>query len=88
MLHGVYLCHLMVFNWVCFAAFFYLFIEHSLLFVAQVLITDVEGPSELNDKEWTVTVTGPFMFTINADASQLPSYVRGGYVRPIKHRPR
>jgi len=62
--------------------------RHNLEDGQKVLITDVEGPSELNDKEWTVTVTGPFMFTINADASQLPSYVRGGYVRPIKSRVR
>ena len=50
----------------------------------QVLITDVEGPSDLNDKEWEVTVTGPYTFTINANTTNLPRYIRGGYVKPIK----
>lgn len=39
-------------------------------FFAQVVITDIEGPSELNDKEWEVTVTGPYTFTINADTAK------------------
>jgi|Transcript_30594 ubiquitin-activating enzyme E1 len=58
--------------------------RHNLEDGQKVLITDVEGPSDLNDKEWEVTVTGPYTFTINANTTNLPRYIRGGYVKPIK----
>eukprot|EP00668_Euglena_longa_P015862 GGOE01020036.1.p1 GENE.GGOE01020036.1~~GGOE01020036.1.p1 ORF type:complete len:1011 (-),score=303.01 GGOE01020036.1:145-3156(-) len=58
--------------------------RHNLEDGQKVLITDIEGPSELNGQEWEVTVTGPHMFTINVDTTHLPHYIRGGYVRPIK----
>eukprot|EP01012_Entosiphon_sulcatum_P009048 TRINITY_DN14_c0_g1_i1.p1 TRINITY_DN14_c0_g1~~TRINITY_DN14_c0_g1_i1.p1 ORF type:complete len:998 (-),score=166.39 TRINITY_DN14_c0_g1_i1:338-3331(-) len=58
--------------------------RHGLEDGQRVFITDIEGPTELNNKEWEVTVTGPFTFTINFDATTSPGYVRGGYVKPVK----
>eukprot|EP01004_Peranema_trichophorum_P003089 NODE_209_length_3229_cov_21.355119_g181_i1.p1 GENE.NODE_209_length_3229_cov_21.355119_g181_i1~~NODE_209_length_3229_cov_21.355119_g181_i1.p1 ORF type:complete len:1014 (+),score=212.75 NODE_209_length_3229_cov_21.355119_g181_i1:54-3095(+) len=57
--------------------------RHNLEDGQKVLITDIEGIPELNDKEWEVKVTGPFAFTIEFDATNV-NYVRGGYVKPLK----
>eukprot|EP00906_Rhabdomonas_costata_P022806 RCo032857 len=57
--------------------------RHNLEDGQQVLITDIEGPSALNG-EWKVKVTGPYTFTIEADTTKMPLYIRGGYVKPIK----
>jgi ubiquitin-activating enzyme E1 len=48
-----------------------------------VRITEVQGMTELNGREFKVTVKGPFDFSIGSTAA-FSDYVKGGYIEQVK----
>ena len=60
--------------------------NHGLINGATVGLQDIEGPTELNQEVFTITVTGATSYTLdNTDTSLSPAYVSGGvwYQTPI-----
>ncbi|KAM3568813.1 hypothetical protein VYU27_009068, partial [Nannochloropsis oceanica] len=49
-----------------------------------VMITEVEGMTEVNNHEYKITVTGPSSFQIPLNTHASPPYLRGGYLQQIK----
>ncbi len=58
--------------------------RHNLETGDVVVLTEVEGMSQLNGKEFSVTVKDPFSFEINEDTRESSPYVSGGYANQVK----
>jgi ubiquitin-activating enzyme E1 len=48
-----------------------------------VRITEVQGMTEVNGKEFTITVKGPFTFSIG-DTTGFGDYIKGGFLEQVK----
>lgn len=49
-----------------------------------VQINEVQGMTEVNNREFTVKVTGGFTFSIDANTKDFQSYIKGGKILEIK----
>jgi len=48
-----------------------------------VRITEVQGMTQVNSKEFTITVKGPFTFSIG-DTTGFGDYIKGGFIEQVK----
>lgn len=57
--------------------------RHNLSTGDTVILSSMNGMSELNDREFTVNVKSAFTFTIDCDTSSLGIYQGGGYMNQV-----
>jgi len=58
--------------------------RHNLESGDLIVLSDIEGMTELNQKKFEVTVKDPYTLEIPVDSSTYSDYVRGGYINPLK----